>query len=50
MVLDVGSVRLTTIFSVLMYVALGSILSGCTDGLMYTVEGPIITGASRNKH
>ncbi|KAF5373823.1 hypothetical protein D9758_000819 [Tetrapyrgos nigripes] len=27
------------------FLMFGSIISGCTDGLMYTVEGPIITGA-----
>jgi hypothetical protein len=27
------------------FLMLGSILSGMTDGLMYTVEGPVIVGA-----
>lgn len=35
------------------FLMLGSIVSGCTDGLMYAVEGPIITGtmgSSMHRH
>ncbi|KIK69720.1 hypothetical protein GYMLUDRAFT_34120 [Collybiopsis luxurians FD-317 M1] len=38
-----GSLYLNSKNGTQWFLMLGSILSGCTDGLMYTVEGPIIT-------
>ncbi|KAK7467437.1 hypothetical protein VKT23_004491 [Stygiomarasmius scandens] len=38
-----GSLYLNSKNGTQWFLMLGSIISGCTDGLMYTVEGPIIT-------
>lgn len=45
-----GSLYLNSKNGTQWFLMLGSILSGCTDGLMYTVEGPIITSYPEPDH